>query len=309
MIGIAALAHYIPETRVDNLQSLERLGFDEKFLRSKIGFLRTSRKADGEQSSDLALKAVSSLVEKTKLDLTTVETLVVVTQNPDGFGLPHVSAIVHGKLGLPKSCFAFDISLGCSGYVAGLSIVSSFMAANGMRRGLLVTSDPYSNVVDTEDRNTFLIFGDAASATLLAEDPKWTPGRFHFGTDGASSGALEVRANRKLHMNGRAVFDLCAMSVPVSVREAVKLNGLALEEIDRFILHQGSKIIADTIGARLGVKGKLVEGAADYGNTVSSSIPLLLETLDETEDRVVVVSGFGVGLGYATTVLTRGKRT
>ena len=162
-LGIAAVAAYIPEDYLDNLERAPALDAGEDLLRDKIGVLKVSRKRADEETSDLAVKAVRRLFEQGAARPEEVDCLVVVTQNPDGYGLPHTSARVHGKLGLPTSCAVFDLSLGCSGYVYGLSVITALMQAQGLRCGLLVTADPYSKIINPHDRNTSLLFGDAAA--------------------------------------------------------------------------------------------------------------------------------------------------
>jgi 3-oxoacyl-[acyl-carrier-protein] synthase-3 len=236
------------------------------------------------------------------MDIGNLDLIVVVTQNPDGHGLPHTSAVVHQKLKLPKTCFAFDISLGCSGFVAALAIVKGYLGATGGRRAVLFTADPYSKVQDPDDRNTALIFGDGAAATLVEETPNWRIGpAFDFGTDGSKSSALTVNPEGRLSMNGRMVFDFCALNVPGSVDRVLQANGLSKADVDAWVFHPGSKYIVDTISQRLKIGP--VPFPAPYGNTVSSSIPMILKEMDPTKQRTVVISGFGVGLSWATTVL------
>lgn len=304
MLGIQAIGTYLPAQRNGNPELAEKFGFAPDFLASKIGVLSTSVKEEGDETSDMALKAVRSLQAKLGdgFDLASVECLALVTQNPDGQGLPHTSAILHGKLGLPARCFAFDISLGCSGYVAGLAIIKGFMQTAGFKTGLLVTADPYSKVIDREDRNTVLLFGDGATATLISENPVWEIGAFDMGTLGEACEALIVRDNGKLEMNGRAVFDFCATQVPGSVTRTLEANGLGVDDIDLGVLHPGSKYIVDTLAKRTKLKN-IARGVETYGNTVSSSIPLLLENVAPETTKRVLISGFGVGLGWATTIL------
>ena len=303
--GIAAIGGYLPPSRQDNAQLASRFGFADDFLEGKIGVMAPARKSDGEETSDLCVKAYEDLKRTTQEDVTDVDLIAVVTQNPDGHGLPHTSAIVHEKLGLAKSCFAFDISLGCSGFVAALAVVKGYLAATGGRRAILFTADPYSKVLDTKDRNTALIFGDGAAATLISETQSWRIGpAFDCGTDGKKSAALSVGSDAKLVMNGRTVFDFCALNVPGSVERTLAANGLKKEDVDAFVLHPGSRYIVDTVHDRL--KISRIPFPAPYGNTVSSSIPLILREMDPARQRTVVVSGFGVGLSWATTVLRSG---
>jgi 3-oxoacyl-[acyl-carrier-protein] synthase-3 len=270
-LGIAAIGTYLPERRQDNTQLAEHFAFAPDFLATKIGVMAPARKSESEDTSDLCVKAFEDLTKRAGQPLTDIDLIAVVTQNPDAHGLPHTSAIVHQKLGLPKKCFAFDISLGCSGFVAGLAIVKGYLAATGGRSAVLLTADPYSKVLDQEDRNTALIFGDGAAATLISETPHWRIGAFDFGTDGTKSAALSVPRDGRLAMNGRAVFDFCAINVPGSVERALSANALSKQEIDAFVLHPGSKYIVDTLHDRL--KIPKIAFPAPYGNLVSSSIP------------------------------------
>jgi len=304
MIGIEAIGTYIPEKRIDNLARMQNFGVDEVFLRSKTGMLNLAVKDDEEDTSDLCVSAFSDLQSKVSFDMAEIDCLVVCTQNPDGHGLPHTSAIVHGKLGLPTSCAVFDISLGCSGFVYGLSVIQGFMLANGFQKGLLFTADPYSKIVDGKDKNTSLLFGDAATVSLISDAPRWKTGKFLFGSQGAENEAIKVQADSgKLDMNGRAVFSFTATVVPSHIRDMLRMNDLIVEDIDLFALHQGSRFIVDTLQKRLRLEAAKVPFVAEnYGNTVSSSIPLILSALSGHE-RKIVISAFGVGLSWASTVL------
>jgi len=308
---LRAIGTYIPSQRTDNLGRIGAFDYPESALREKIGVLATALKAPEEETSDLGLRAFEDLEARLgpDFDRESLDLLVFVTQHPDGFGLPHTSAILHGKLGLPKSCFAFDISLGCSGYVAALATVKGHLAVTGGRRAVLVTADPYSKSVSAEDKNTSMIFGDGATATLIEADdgPGWRIGAFDMGTEGKHHAALERDAEGVLRMNGRAVFNFCALNVPKSVAATLDKNGLTTEEIDAFVFHPGSKYIVDTISSRIGIPAPEALACAGYGNTVSSSIPLMLADLDPAVAKNVFISGFGVGLSWASCVLTSTK--
>lgn len=307
MIGIQAIGVYIPAGRIDNRQRIMQFGVDEAFLEDKTGMLRLAVRTQNEETSDLCCEAFSDLQNKSRLGANEVECIIVCTQNPDGRGLPHTSAIVHAKLGLPETCAAFDISLGCSGFVYGLSIIQGFMQANGFRKGVLFTADPYSKIIDERDRNTSLLFGDAATATLISDAPVWRTGKFLFGSRGGESASIQIgRSSGKLSMNGRAVFSFSATVVPKNIIAMLAANHLAIEDIDCFAMHQGSRYLIDTIKKKLGVaEEKVPFVAADYGNTVSSSIPLLLNVI-QPDFRCAVIAGFGVGLSWASTVLFKG---
>jgi len=302
--GLQIIGVYVPAGRISNFQFKEKFEMDDAFIRDKIGFTSVARMAKDEGTTRLCLKAFDDLKAKTGIEPGQIQCVAVVTQNPDT-NVPHTSALLHGALGLPESCACFDISLACSGYVYGLSLIQSFMAANGLECGLLFTADPYSKIINPEDKNTTLLFGDAATVTLIGPAPVYRTGRFNFGTIGREAGELTV--TDCLTMNGRAIYNFAARYVPADIRTLAKKNGLELAQIDRFVLHQGSKFLIDTLAKLLGVsRDKVPFAAAEYGNTVSSSIPLILEPeFRDASAKRILISGFGAGLSWASTILEK----
>lgn len=308
MLGIKAIASYFPEQSVDNIARAEEAGKEVDFIRDKVGFTSLLRKADDQDTSDLCAAAFEALVTKhPEIDRALIDCVIVVTQNPDGYGLPHTSAIVQHKLGLSEDVAAFDISLGCSGFVYALDVIQAFMGAQGLSHGLLFTADPYSKVIDPQDYNTELLFGDAAAVTYITEDPVFYSGKSTFCTNAKLSHSIKVDAEtRTLSMLGNNVFKFAVSKVPPQVEKCLQLNGLEREQVDLFLLHQGSKYIVDNLVPLLDVDpAKVPFLAAKTGNTVSSSIPLMLEEYLDSEEKTIVIAGFGVGLSWATSVLHR----
>jgi len=305
MIGISEISCYIPEKKESNYDLLEKFDTDEYFIKEKIGVEFRSRKESTEKASDLCIYAFEALKKIHDLDIEKIGCCVVVTQNPD-YNIPHVSAIVHGKLELPEHCASFDISLGCSGYVYALSIVKAFMEANNIEKGLLFTSDPYSEILDSEDKNTAMIFGDAATVTLLETDANLQAIAFDFGSKG--SGYKGLINEKKLYMNGRAVFNFTASKVPISIENLLTKVSLEKKDIKKWYFHQGSKYIVDTIKKRLELNTEdVIFDMYQYGNTISSSIPILLsqDLNDFKSGDKIVLSGFGVGLSWASAILEK----
>jgi len=306
MIGIRGIGTHLPETRVDLLSRAAEFDSNEAFIRDKSGFVAVRRMAEGEETSDLAVAAFEALRAKTGLDPAGVDCLVVVTQNPDGHGLPHTSAVVHGKLGLSEGCAAFDVSLGCAGYVYGLSMARAFMEANGLRSGVLITADPYSKIMGPGDKSVQMLFGDGAAATWLTAEPDFEIGPARFGTRGAERAALAVGEDGLLRMNGRGVFAFSATTAPPFMQAFLEAEGLGLDDLHLILLHQGSKFIVDTIRTRLGVEAaKAPFGAEETGNLVSSSLPFLLERHYEEVRGRALLCGFGVGLSWGALLMTR----
>lgn len=305
MLGIKAIANYVPDGRKKNIALAAQFDLEESFLRDKIGVLERAIKAPDQDTSDLAFLALQKLMIAQGLSSESIQVLVVVTQNPDR-NIPHVSALVHGRAGLSESCAVFDISLGCSGYVYGLSIIKSFMQANGMSTGVLITADPYSKIIDETDRNTALLFGDAATATLVADDCVWSMEAFSFGAKGKDWSAIRTDEG-KFVMDGRAVFNFAATIVPMDVRKMLGSAGMAPDQIDRYVMHQGSRFIVKTIADRLKQPmNKFPVEIEHCGNTVSSSIPLIIQKeLEDPSIVNIVLCGFGVGLSWASCLCKR----
>lgn len=305
MIGISLISSYLPEKRIDNMARAGSLGSTPEQIRNRIGFEQLSMKDASENTLMLAEQALKRLFEQGSVTPSDVEALVVVTQNPHR-NIPHVSAELHGRFALPDHCACFDISLGCSGYVYALSILRALMVEQGIKHAVLVTADPYSTIIDPTDKNTTLLFGDGATATLLSIDAPLKIGQFLFGTQGKHADELACQ-NGVLYMNGRSVFNFAASMVPPHIRQIVEKHGLTLEHIDCFLVHQGSRYIVDTIADRLSIPhDKMPFLATHYGNTVSSSIPLMLEKyLNDAQCTHIVLCGFGLGFSWASTLLTR----
>jgi 3-oxoacyl-[acyl-carrier-protein] synthase-3 len=306
MLGIKEIASYLPQKKVSNYDKKEKFELDDDFIENKIGVKYHVVKDKDFKSSDMCVKAFENLQKKLDIKLEEIECCIVVTQNPD-FNIPHTSAIVHGKLGLSESCAAFDISLGCSGYVYALSNIIAFMKYNNMKKGLLFTSDQYSDIVDENDKNTALLFGDAATVTYISDDPIFLPIDFSFGTNGKDYKELICKEN--LYMNGRAVFSFTATTAPKHIKALLEKNNLTDDDIQKYYLHQGSKYIVDTIRKRLNVnEDKVPFDMAEYGNTVSSSIPIILEKeMLHLNKGKVILSAFGVGLSWASAIIEKIK--
>ncbi len=305
MIGITNIASYIPEGRINNYDRKEEFQIDDNFIKNKIGFESVARKKEDEKTYSMCIEAFDRLIAKSDFKKEEIELVVLVTQTPE-FNIPHTSAIIHNKLGLSANCMCFDVSQGCAGYIHGLSIAQSVMEQNGFKKGLLFTCDPYSHVMNHNDRNTTLLFGDGAAVTLLTDKPVYEIGKNTFGTLPDSNEALTC-LDGVVNMYGRQVFSFAIREVPKDFKAVLKKNKLKKEEVDFFILHQGSLYILNALREKLGLTEEEAPfDAASYGNVVSSSIPVILEKhIDNEEFKTILLSGFGVGLSWGSTIIKR----
>ena len=307
MIGIKGIASYIPKNNINNFEQAKKFKIPESFIRNKIGAENLPIKSSLEDTSDLACEAVKNLFRKYNFEKKDLDVLILITQNPDQAGLPHTSAIIHDKLELSKNTAVFDISLGCSGYVYGLSVIKGFMEQSNLKNGILVTSDPYSKIVNRENKETGLLFGDAATATWLSDKVDWSFGSPVFKTDSSERNSLFVDEEKTLKMNGRRIFNFASIEVPEQINFFLEKNNLSHNDIDLFCLHQGSLSILDKISKKYpDIENRFIKEMSFTGNTVSSSIPLLLENkIINKKIKKILICGFGVGLSIATNIIER----
>lgn len=302
-VRIGGIGGYIPARRESNAERLADFGLNEDFLSTKLGVYARALREPEEQTSDLCVRAFQDLLTQLTVPVSGIQLCCVVTQNPD-LNIPHTAAILHEKLDLPRSCMTFDVSQGCAGYTHGLAIVSAIMDRLALDHALIFTCDPYSKVVDRTDKKTALIFGDGASVSYLCR----TGGGYalvdaNFGTVPGSASCLV--SNGVLKMNGLAVAMNATREVPVSIRTLLENNDKTLEDIDLFLLHPGSKRVIDIIRKELKLDSvRLPFEIAEYGNTVSSSIPLMLKRhLRQKIHKRLLLSGFGVGFSWGTCLI------
>jgi 3-oxoacyl-[acyl-carrier-protein] synthase-3 len=326
MAGIRSIATYFPKNRVDNEELIKRFGLSTEFLMDKVGVVTRAVADRGESTSDMCSAAAKLLFDKNPaLDPSVVDLLVVCTQNPD-YRLPHTSALLQDRLNLSNSVAAFDINLGCSGYVYCLAVCKALIESVGFENVVLLTADPYSKILDPEDSSSAAVFGDAATATWLSNRADNTIGLFTFGTDGSRAADLMVKGggirfpffgpgnnpsgegseDPFLRMNGKRLFRFIKKTVPNDVRKCLEKNKTRIEEIDYFVFHQASKYAVDTLRKDLNLEeSKVVSDMLNSGNTISSSIPGVLQTVLEKEGpgKKIILSGFGVGLSWASCLI------
>jgi 3-oxoacyl-[acyl-carrier-protein] synthase-3 len=306
MYGISHISVEIPDTRLDNSRRGAELDFSEEFLTSKIGSPTVSRLEPTERTIDIATRVAERLILESAIEASEIDLVVLITQTPCTGGIPHLSARLHNALGLRPDAHFFDVSLGCSGWVNGLAIVKGYCELLALNKAMLVTADPYSKIIDNNDRNTVLLFGDGASATLISRDFRLGIGSFISLSDSKACDAISRDQNTHLKMNGRSVMDFARKTVPDCIRRTLKSNMLAVTDIERHYVHQGSKYIVEQLRVLLKQDAETMPyRACLYGNLVSTSIPALISDDWSRLPKRSIACGFGVGLSAVSTVLTR----
>lgn len=283
---------------------------------------------------DLMRSAANRLFLGMGIDKSSVDAVICVLDYPD-HRCPPTSCELHGKLGMPSTCLAFDINHGCAGYVYGLYVAHALIESCAARRILLLVGDTKSKTINVRDRISAPIFGDGAAATLLERTDTPQESWFVLGADGSQSDRIIVpaggarlpssletrrvdvdalgnaRSLENFRMDGRAVFDFTMNAVPANISEALAFGGKSSSDLDYLVLHQANKSIIQNIALRIGVRdfSKVpTESLARYGNLAVASIPCVFnDCLSEklqTARQSLLISGFGVGLAYGSAILT-----
>jgi 3-oxoacyl-[acyl-carrier-protein] synthase-3 len=326
-VRLAGLASVVPAARDEPGPGASASAEEIGKIAASTGVRERRIAGPGVCASDLCAAAAESTLDGLGWERSSIDLLILVTQTPD-YLLPASACSLHGRLGLAKTCAAFDMNLGCSGYVYGLSVAAAHIQAGAARRALLLAGDTISRTVSGEDRSVAFLFGDAGTATALEADSTAGPMHFVTGSDGTGAEHLwipagmfrspstaqtaaprpreggNVRSDEHLHMNGAEIFNFTIREVPGMTDAVLAAAGWSREELDWFVPHQANRFMLEHLRKRMKLPAeKLVLSLERYGNTSSASIPLaicdrLRGPLAQAPARLVL-AGFGVGFSWA----------
>lgn len=331
---IEAICFHLPEKKLTNDMLASELGnISAEDIYKLSGIKKRHIAKEDETPSDLAFGAAEKIFSSHTT--ASIDALIYCTEGLD-YKAPASACLLHHRLGLKPSCLALDIPGGCTGFVNGLLVAKSLIAANSaIDKVLLLTAETVSKVLHPEDANLRMLFGDAACATLLSRSNHDAIGQFVAGTDGSRAKTLWVEHSGfdqpadmtwlaqhqstpngmkygRLIMEGAELLHFSLTCVPTLVRDTLAANHLEECDINLYIFHQASKIILKSLKRKCHLPDdKFFLCLEDFGNTVSSSIPLALyHALQErgvaAGDKIMLV-GFGVGLSWSATVMEISK--
>lgn len=329
---IRGISAAVPK-HVEKNADLELLGTPEerqKFIDTTGIRQRHTVKDSGLCASDLCYQAAEKIIEDLNWDKAEIDCLIFVSQTPD-YRLPATACTLQNRLGLSQDCYALDISLGCSGWVYGLSVVSALMSSGSFRKALLLAGDTVSVTKSPYDKGTYPLFGDAGTATALEYQAGAPQMYFHFGTDGSNAEAIMIkdggfrhpfsadsaeyreydgvrRNNLQSTLDGAQVFTFAITKAPKSIKATLEYAGCSIEAVDYVLLHQANVFMNEKILKKIGATSqKAPYSIQEYGNTSCASIPLTIVSRIQQEVRSaknkLVVCGFGVGFSWATAVI------
>lgn len=328
-IGISGLAAAVPKNIIDNYSYTEFFAKEDvKEIVDKVGIKERRFAPEGMCASDLCYAAAEQLISDLKINKDEIDLLVFVSQTPD-YRMPATSIILQHRLGLGKHTAAFDISLGCSAFVYGLSVVYGLMQSGGFRKALLLDGETRSRVYSPKDRKTAFLFGDGGVAALIERNEKFGNSYFSLNSDGSLSDLIKmdaggyrnpssvesltekvvdeygnIRTDEHGYMNGADVFNFVLNEIPKNFKSVLEQSGNTNESIDYNIFHQANDYMNNYLAKKLKLDAKKVPSCiAQFGNTSSVSIPLTIGSQLQNNlngHKKLMLCGFGVGMSWAT---------
>ena len=331
-VGISAMSAAVPKHVINNREYTDVFSAEEaNEIVDKTG-IEQRRFADGNTcSSDLCFAAAEKLFKDNKINKDEIDLLVFISQTPD-YRMPATSVTLQHRLGLSNSTIAFDISLGCSAFLYGLSVIYGMMERSGLRKALLLDGETRSKVYSPRDRRSAFLFGDGGVAALIERDPKYGKSTFSLNSDGSRADLIMIPAGgyRKMssaetvvekvvdeygnmrseeqgYMRGGDVFNFVIREIPRDIKNTLVYSGKTIDDFEYIVFHQANNFINSYIMKKMKIDAnKFPSTIAKFGNTSSVSVPITIvsELKGKLEGRKeLLLSAFGVGMTWATGIV------
>jgi 3-oxoacyl-[acyl-carrier-protein] synthase-3 len=320
---ILGTGSYAPSRILTNFDLEKLLDTSDRWIVERTGIKERHIAADDEATSDMAVQAAKNALAMANMVATDLDMIIVATISPD-MPMPSCAVLVQAKLGASRA-FAFDVSAACAGSLYGLSIADSFVRTGKAQRVLVIGAELLSRVVDWTDRNSCVLFGDAAGAFIVGptEDPSRGLMSAHLHSDGMAAGILSIPGGgsrhpqseevlaKKMHkiaMNGREIYKFAVRVLPEAILEALAAHGLKPGAIDHVISHQANVRIVESVVDRLGIsRDKCWLNIDRYGNTSSASLPISLDEANRAgrlkPGDLIAMMAIGAGMAWGSALM------
>jgi len=307
--GIIGIGRYLPEKIVTNKDLEKIMDTSDEWIRTMTGIEERRIAADDVDTSDMAFEAAQKAIQDAGITAEEIDLILVATVTPDT-PFPSVACRIQERLGAKKAA-AMDVSAACAGFMYGIVTAKQFIETEVYKYILVVGVEKLSKVTDWSDRNTAVLFGDGAGATIIgpvSEDRGILS--FELGADG--TGSKHLYQDEYIIMNGREVFKFAVRQMGESCINVLEKAGLTKDDVDFLIPHQANIRIMEASRQRLELPvEKMSKTINKYGNTSAASIPIsIVEDLEEgriKDDDIIVMVGFGGGLTWGAIAIKWGK--
>lgn len=300
-----SFSRYIPSRRVSNHDLAQSLDTSDEWIFSHTGIRYRHIAEEDETASTMAIQTAKQSIARSSISKDDIDVLIFTSSTPDYPGsVPPTAGVVQHALGLPNAA-AMDLGAACSGFVYAIEIAKNFIRAGNVHNVLVVSSEVYSKIVDWEDRNTCVLFGDGAASCLVSATDLPSIGEGIFRSDGSGGQFLYCTPGERpiLKMNGRRVYNFVVNAIPVLMYALLELNEVKLSDLAWVIPHQANQRMIESICKRENIDDRIFfNNIAEYGNTASASIPIALSELEEQkrikDGDLLLVLGFGAGFTH-----------
>lgn len=331
-VGISAMAAAVPHTIINNYEYTQYFPADQvKEVVDKVGIYERRFADEHTCSSDLCFAAAEKLIADNQIDRSEIDLLVFISQTPD-YRMPATSVILQDRLQLSNRTIAFDINLGCSAFMYGMSVVYAMMQQGGLKKALILDGETRSKVYSPKDRRTAFLFGDGGIAALVERDERFGNSYFSLNSDGSREGLIKIdaggyrimssietvkervvdeygniRSEEQGYMHGGDVFNFVIREIPRDIKLLLEHTGMNKDDFDYIIFHQANNFINSYIAKKMKLDiSKIPSTIAKYGNTSSVSVPLTI--VSELKEKLngnhkLLLSAFGVGMTWATAIV------
>lgn len=321
---ITGTGSYLPETVLTNFDLEKMVETSDEWIRQRTGIVERRIAEDNIATSDLSVHAARLAIKRAQIDPLDIQMILVATVTPDTF-FPSTACYVQKGIGA-KNASAMDISAACAGFLYGLDLANGLIVSGQYDTILVVGAEVFNNIVDWNDRNTCVLFGDGAGAAVVqATDEQKGIIESYIRSDGdyadidllgipaggsrmpVTTDALDNKLN-KIQMNGREVFKLGVRLMPEAAERVLKRANISVDDVDLLIPHQANLRIIEAVGHRLGVpREKVYVNVDKYGNTSAATVIIALdEAIREGRakpDDLILLVTFGAGLTWGSTLL------
>lgn len=325
-VGIIGTGYYIPKKILSNFDLEKMVETNDEWIVERTGIRERRIAEDNVPTTELAVHAAQKALEDAGVSPKEIDLVIFATLTPDTV-IPSAACVLQHKINAVNAA-AFDLSAACSGFVYGVSVGMQFIKTGMYKKVLVVAAETLSKIVNWEDRNTCILFGDGAGAAVLgAVENGYGILGMDLGADGSGGEFLSVPASGSLHpaslrtiedklhyihMNGNEVFKFAIQVMPESAKKSLDKANIKPAEVDLIIPHQANIRIIKSAAKRLKIPmEKMMINVDKYGNTSAASVPIALAEAVESgrlkKGDLTVLVGFGAGLTWASCVMKWAK--
>ena len=322
----------VPKRVIKNLEYTEFFPKEQvKEVVEKVGIYERRFADENTCSSDLCFAAAQKLFQDNQIDKSEIDLLVFLSQTPD-YRMPATSIILQDRLGLPNTCMAFDMQLGCAGFSYALSTVFALIQNSGIRKALILNGETRSKVYSPKDRRSAFIFGDAGIAAIVEKNEKFPKSYFSLNSDGSLADLImikgggyrhpssletlkekvvdeygNIRSDEQGYMRGGDVFNFVIRKIPQNIKQTLQFANIGTDDLDYIVFHQANNFINSYIAKKMKLDvAKIPHTIEKFGNTSSVSVPLTIvsELKDKLDgNKTLLFSAFGVGMSWSTAIV------